>query len=172
MDPTKLVMPDMQHGFQTIVRSLFEQDGYDVTKEWNEVRAGLEITEGLTPDILRRAANKQERLAERAHQLYIVAKIEVAAYLRETEPTYGAMRAAASTALEVVKAGGMRTKQITDADVLGEAARQFPDQWVEINTRREKAEGMLQQLKNLAELARARCYTVSNLASPSARFGS
>lgn len=170
MDPKKLHMPDMQHGFQTIVRDLFES-GFNVETEWKAVRAGLEITDALTPDRLRMAANAQERTAERAHQLYIIGKVEVQAYIRETDPTFGAMRDNARQSLERDKVSGARTKMITDADVLAEAARLYPDQWQEINTRRERAEAMLLQLQTVAQLARSRCYTVSNMANPSARFG-
>lgn len=170
MDPKKLVMPDMQHGFQTIVNDLFNTEGYDVAKEWEAVRAGLEFTDALTPEKLRRVAAGQEALADRAHRLYIVARVECNSYIRETEPIYGAMREQARESLEKAKAIGARTKQITDADVLGECARLFQDEWLEICGRREKAESMLKQLDNLAQLARARCYTVSNLASPGARF--
>jgi hypothetical protein len=169
MDPKKLHMPDMQHGFQVIVKDLFES-GFDVAKEWALVRAGLEITDALTPQRMQRAANEQERLAERAHQLFIIGKIEVQAYMRETDPTFGAMREGARESLERMKASGARTKQITDADVLGECARLYPDQWQEICTRRERAEAMLLQLQTVAQLARSRCYTVSNMANPSARF--
>ena len=160
--------PDLQRGFQVIVSDLFKS-GYDVAKEWAEVRDGLEIKDALTPERLKRAANGQERLAERAHQLYIVAKVEVSAYMRETESTYGAIRDAATQELEKQKANKSRTKMITEADVLTTAAQLYPDEWSDICTRRERAEAMLAQLQNLAGLARSRCYTVSNMMSPNSR---
>lgn len=161
--------PNLQRGFQTIVQDLYESEGYDPKTEWAEIRAGLEIKDALTPDRLKRAANGQEKLADRAHQLYIVTLVEVRAYMRETEATYGAIRTAATQALEVEKANKTRTKQITDADVKAEAARMYPTEWHDINDRREKAEGMLKHIENLAQLARSRCYTVSNMASPGNR---
>ncbi len=159
---------NMQRGFQTIVTDLFDS-GYDVKQEWDDVRAGLEITDALTPERLKRAANGQEKLADRAHQLYIVAKVEVQAYMRDTEATHGAIRTAATQLLEVEKANKTRTKQITDADVKAECARAYPDQWRDICARREKAEAMLRHIENLAGLAKSRCYTVSNMAHPGNR---
>lgn len=163
-------IPDMQRGFQTLVNDLFA-DGYDVMTEFREVTDALSIKDALTPQRLQRAANTQEEIANRAHRLYIVGKIEVNAYMRETEGTYGAIREAAIQELEQAKATGSRTKQITDADAKAEAARLYPDQWADICTRRDKAEAMVLQLQNLAALAKSRCYTVSNMANPSARFG-
>jgi len=161
-------MPDMQHGFQTVVHDLFES-GFNVLEEYRKIKAALEITDALTPDRLKRAANEQEGIANRAHQLFIIAKVEVQAYLRETEPIYGAIRERAIMELEQEKATGARTKQITDADAKAEAARLFPDEWADICTRRDRAEAMLKQLENLAQLARSRCYTVSAMAHPGAR---
>lgn len=169
-DISKLPRPDMQHGFQVIVDDLFAS-GFNVAQEWASVREGLEIKDALTPQRLRRAANEQEATADRAHQLYIIAKVEVQAYLRETEPTHGAIREAAVQSLEQQKASGARTKQITDADALAEAARLFPDEWMDICQKRERAAAMLKHLENLAALARSRCYTVSSMANPSSRLG-
>lgn len=160
--------PDMQRGFQTIVTDLFES-GYDITEEWQEIREGLVIKDALTPARLKTAANVQEDIADRAHQLYIVGKVEVSAYMRETEATYGAIRDSAIQELEKQKANKTRTKQITDADARSEAARLYPDEWSDICTRRERAEAMLLQLQNLAALAKSRCYTVSNMLAPGNR---
>ena len=157
--------PDLQRGFQTIVTDLFAS-GYDPKKEWDAIKAGIEIKDALTPQRLKVAANGQEKIADRAHQLFIVTKVEVQAYMRETEGTYGAIRTAATKLLEMEKASGARTKQITDADVRSECARAYPEEWREINARRERAEGMLKHIENLALLAKSRCYTVSNLAHP------
>jgi len=161
-------VPDLQRGFQIIVTDLFES-GYDVVQEWQDIREGLVIEDALTPVRLKTAANKQEELADRAHQLYIVGKVEVSAYMRETEVTYGAIRNAASEKMEAEKANKTRTKMITDADVKSECARMYPDEWADICTRRERAEAMLAQLLNLAALAKSRCYTVSNMMAPGNR---
>lgn len=161
-------MPDMQRGFQVIVRDLFESD-YDVAKEYALIKDALEIRDALTPDRMRRAQNSMEDIANRAHQLYIIAKVEVSAYMRETEHIFGSIREAGIQALEHDKRTGARSKQITDADAKAAAAVLYPDEWADICTRRERAEAMLKQLENLASLVRSRCYTVSSMANPGNR---
>ena len=159
---------DMRHGFQTIVNDLFA-DGYDPAAEFKAVMASLQVKVALTPGALKEAANGTEALAERAFRLYIVAKVETEAYIRDTESSYGAIRTAATTHLEDMKAAGVRTKQITDADVKATAAEKYPDEWADICTRRDKAQGMLEHVNNLAGLAKSRCYTVSNMQGPGGR---
>ena len=158
----------MQRGFQTIVKDIFA-DGYDVIEEWKDIRAAMVIDDALTPERLKRAANGQEDISIRAHRLYVVAKVEVSAYMRETEATFGAIRQSAIENLEAQKSSGARTKQITDKDAVSEAARMHPDEWADICTRRERADGMLSQLLRISEAAKSRCYTVSNMMSPGAR---
>lgn len=160
--------PDMQRGFQTIVKDIFA-DGYDVIEEWKEIRQAMIINDALSPERLKRAANEQEEISIRAHRLYIVAKVEVSTYMRETEATFGAIRQSAIDHLESHKANGSRTKQITDKDAVSEAARMHPDEWAAICTRRERAEAMLSQLLRISEAAKSRCYTVSNMMAPGAR---
>lgn len=161
-------VPDLQRGFQTVTNDLFES-GYDVVKEWGAIRKALIIKDALTPERLKRAANEAEDVANRAHQLYIIAKVEVAAYMRETEAIHGAIRESAIQTLEAQKANKTRTKQITDADVVSEAARLHPDEWSDICTRRDRASAMLRHLENLKDLARSRCYTISNMSMPGNR---
>lgn len=160
--------PDLQRGFQKIVKDLFAE-GYDVVEEWNAVRDALVVKGPLTPESLKAAANHQEAVADRAHRLAIVAKIEVKQYMRETDAIMAAVRSSATESLEAQKAKKLRTKQITDADVVAEAARLHPDEWSDVCSRREKAEAMVRQIENLAQLARSRCYTISNMASPGNR---
>ncbi len=156
--------PDLKRGFQTIVDDLFDS-GFDVAEEWKNIRERLVIKDALTPGALKRDANEREELAERAYQLYIVGKVEIAAYMRESESTYGAMRQSAKAMLEKMKAAKEITKSITEADVVAEAARLYPDEWANICTLRDRAEAMLDSLRNLATLAKSRCFTVSNMVS-------
>ncbi len=157
--------PDMRNGFQTVVNDLFA-DGYDPVHEHRAILSGLTITDALTPQRLQRAANEQETIADRAHRLFIVAKIEVKNYQRETDALVGAMRAAATAKLEQQKIDGLRTKQVTDTDVTNGVARWWPDEWSDICTRRDKAKAMLEQMENLSRLASSRCYTIGNMTNP------
>lgn len=170
----------LRHGFEEVVLDLFK-DGFDAHVEFEAVVEGLEIQGALTPEAIKRAANRQEKLADRAFRLYIAARREVNAYKRETEPIVGAIREAAVRHLELEKRTmvddgngkkvSMRSKQITDADVAAACAQLYPDEWSEVQDRRDKAELMLKELENLAALARSRAYTASSMLQPGRRAG-
>ena len=68
-----------------------------------------------------------------------------------------------------VKMVGLRTKMITDKDIEGACAHFYPDEWRDVNDKRDKAEGMFKQIENLAELAKSRAYSASSLLSPGRR---
>jgi hypothetical protein len=162
----------LQNGFETIISNLFD-DGFDPEAEFQEITAGLEITGSLTPVTMREAANVSEGLADRGMRLYIVAKREVSAYMRETDAIVGAIRQAATEVLETEKRTvvldtegkkkPLRTKMITDKDVDGECARLYPDEWSEVTDRREKADLMLRQIENLKELSKQRGWTIGKM---------
>lgn len=168
-DPSTMALPEMQHGFQTIVDDLFA-GGYDAQAEYEAVRQRLTITDALTPQRLQQAANEQEDLADRAFRLYVVAKVEVKQYERELEPAAAAFRAKAHDALEDQKANKLRTKQITDADVVAKIAQDYPDEWTDIQVRRERAKALVEQLQNLAMLAGNRCNTLRAMLNPKGRL--
>ena len=156
--------PDIRRGFQLVVNDLFA-DGYDVVEEYETIKTSLMIPvkNALVPGVVKEDANLREDLAFRAHRLHAVAKVEVAAYMRETESVSGAIRDEAIQHMEREKANGKRSKQITDKDALTEAARMFPDEWGDICSRRERVESMAKTLEKLALLAESRCHTVRKM---------
>lgn len=127
------------------------------------------IDNALTPHALQVSANRAEEMARRAFRLYVVAKHEYDSYIRQTDAIVGAIRDAATTHLERQKAAGVRTKQVTDGDVVAACAQLYSDAWSDVNDRRDKAKGMLSYLENLSQLARGRCYTVSNMNGASSK---
>lgn len=162
-------LPNLKRGFEEIVESVFDA-GVDVVAEYDAIEEALTIGNALTPGAIAEAANQTEKMAARAFRLYIVAKSEYEAYIRETDSIVGAVREAATAKLEKEKAAKIRTKQITDADVVGTAAQMYPDEWQRVNSRRDRAKGMLEYLNNLAALAKSRCFTVSNMLSPGGKL--
>jgi len=178
---------DLKNGFNEITVKLFE-DRYDPVAEWELISDALEIQGTLNPGNIQAAANKQEKIADRAFRLYIVARREYSAYMRETDPIVGAIREAAIAQLEIEKRtmvdvpdgetkGGepkfkrvsLRSKMITDADVTGACAHHYADEWADVTDKREKAKAMVDQIENLAELARSRAATARSLISPRGR---
>ncbi len=161
--------PEMKRGFETVVTNVFD-DGLDVEDEHKLIEGSLVVNEALTPGALQRAANIAEDMARRSFRLFVIAKVEYEAYIRDTESIVGAIREAATARLEKEKAAKIRTKQITESDVVATAAQIYPDEWNEINNRRERARGMLAYIENLSALAKSRCYTVSHMLAPSGKL--
>jgi hypothetical protein len=162
-------LPNLKKGFHEVVTDIFDT-GYDVLKEYKAIEDSLSIKNALTPGNLQDDANKKESIARRASQLYVIGKVEYEAYVRETDSIVGAMRDGATNELEKEKAQKIRTKQITEADVKEYAAKMYPDEWEDVNNRRDRAKYMLSHLENLMALTKSRCYTVSNMLNPNSKI--
>lgn len=160
--------PELRPVFNRLVGDLFS-DGYDPWVEYQAVKASLKIAGGLSPGAVQAAAESQESMAERALRLYVVAQHEVAAYTHGGDALIGAMRENALVELELDKAKGVRTKQITDGDVASHAAVMYPDEWRRVNDRREKGRLLLKYVEGLSVLAATRAATLRNLVNPGGR---
>ena len=158
--------PDLKRGFQEIASKVFDTDT-DLVKEFDHIEGSLSITGKLTPGVITRAANQSEDMARRAYLLYIVGKVEYESYMRKTEGLVAVLRDGATKSLEMEKASGIRTKQITDADVVSVMASKYGDEWEDIQSRRNRAKGMLGYLEVLSDLSKKRCFTVARMLSPS-----
>lgn len=157
--------PDLKRGFQEIASRVFDTEA-DLIKEFDIIEGSLSITGSLTPGVISRAANQSEDMARRAYKLYIVGKVEYEAYMRKTEGLVAVLRDGAMVDLEKEKARGIRTKQITDADVISKIAAKYDDEWEDIQVRRGRAKGMLGYLEVLSDLSKKRCFTVARMLSP------
>lgn len=152
----------MGHGFHTVVQDIYAQ-GLDVMQEYQAVQKALTLHGALDPAALLASANQVEDTARRAHKLLILAKAEYEHYIRRTDSIVGSVRESATVKLEEQKRSGARTKQITDADVAGACAQYHADEWEDLNTRRDKAKGMVAHVEKLAELATIRCRTIGSM---------
>ena len=157
--------PNLMKGFKEIAQKIFDSP-LDIMEEFDIIEGSLSITGALTPQVINRAANQSEDMARRAYRIYICAKVEYEAYMRESEGLVAAIRDASTAKLEQEKATGVRTKQITEGDVKAYCASQYPDQWEEINRRRDRAKGMMGYLEQLSDLSKKRCFTVARMLSP------
>lgn len=157
--------PDLKRGFQEIASRVFDTD-LDMLKEFDIIEGSLSITGPLSPGVISRAANQSEDMARRAYLLYVVGKVEYESYMRKTEGLVAVLRDGATVSLEKEKATGLRTKQITDADVIAMIAAKYSDEWEDIQLRRARAKGMLGYLEILSDLSKKRCFTVARMLSP------
>lgn len=128
-----------------------------------ELEGALRLTEALTPGNLQAALNDAEDNARRAHQLYIVARVDFERFELEMAPVVDAMREAANQDLQKEKDQKQRSKAITDADIKGRASIMFPDEWALVQRRRAEAEGLMDTLKHFADLWKQRCYSLSTM---------
>lgn len=161
--------PTMGKGFSHILETIFSED-VDVESEYAAIEDSLSIKESLTPGVLKEATNRAEEMARRAFRLYVLAKIEHDAYVRESDAMLADLRKVAVAALERDRVNKVRTKNITDVDVLSTIAELYPEQWKDLSDRRSKADGMLAYLSNLASLSKSRCFSVSKMLGAEERF--
>jgi hypothetical protein len=154
-------IPAIRHGFGEVTEIVFKLD--DPEGELEILINALRIDEPLEQGVLEQALNDAQDYARRAHRLFVLAKVENAAFGIDCAEVDAAIRDAAKAALEQEKKDGKRSKQITDADIVAEMAQSFPDAWATIQSRRERAKRMVDHLQRLADLWQQRCHDVRAL---------
>jgi hypothetical protein len=104
-----------------------------------------------------------ERNARDAHRLWQTAIIEKKRWEMENEVVLAAARSEATRSLQAEKEKGLRSKQITDADVESRVAAIFPDEWKAQQHERARMSAMVASLENLSEVWLSRCRTLQAL---------
>lgn len=112
-----------------------------------------------------KALDCAEDNARIAHKLFISAKAEFTAWSAEQEVVIAPMRTEATRELEREKREGLRSKQITDADVTAKMAALFPDEFVYQEKKRAKLKLTLDHLEKFSELFSSRCRSLQALIS-------
>lgn len=106
------------------------------------------------------ALDDAQSSAWRAHRLHLGARIAYEAFEVDAKVRLAPMRDSATAALQVEKASGVRSKQITDADVEGRIAEMFPDEWTAICMDRLRARKAVDALEEFARLWSTRASTL------------
>lgn len=99
-----------------------------------------------------KALDEAEDNARLAFKLWSTAQRERVRWEKDNATVHGAMRLEANKILQTEKNQGLRSKQITDADVESMCASLFPDEWRAQAVRCESVKAMEESIKNLAEL--------------------
>lgn len=159
-------VPIIGGGFDSIIETIFDNSEIDIGKEYGEIEASFKIKDALTITGLRVAASRGEEIAFRASRLWVMARVEHEAYLRDTTMMISWLKESAKEKLEEMKATGKITKQITENDVVDKVMSMYPDQWNDVQRRKDKAENMLRHLENMVKIARSRPHTLSNMMNP------
>lgn len=151
--------------FRSVVSTIVDEArGVDIDAEFEELERRLRIDEALTPEVIRREQNEVDHLAWRAHRLYVLARVALEQFDFEAGIAVAAMHEQAIVGLQVEKASGLRTKQITEKDVEERAATLYPDEVRDIQDRKIKARKTVESLENLAERWARRSWTLSSMA--------
>ena len=139
-------------GFEPIVTRLFSlPDPEAVYDELIGFIKALDRASRVDYGSVVEVLDKGQEMAERAFALYINARVAQERLEIQTKVVMSAMRDQANAILQREKDEKKRSKAITDADVESVMAAKYPDEYVEIETRRLKARKMMEDLKDLHE---------------------
>lgn len=144
--------------FGHIVRRIVSDDAFDA---YPRLEAALKIDAQRTDyGTLLRALDESEDNAREAHKLYVNAVIERERVELESEAVLASMREEAHRELQLEKDQGLRSKQITDADVSATCAGKFPDEWQAQQRRKSEAKRSCEHLERFADLWKERIRTL------------
>lgn len=157
----KAKLAKLRPDLDRVVETVFVKD---IFADWKDLQAGLEIGEKRSEHGHAVAAlDKAAARADRAHRLYLTARAAREAWEAENEVIFGAMWSEATRALQKEKDDGLRSKQITDADVKNRVATMFPDEYQAQEARRRNIEYTVKSLERLAEIWVGRQRDLSSL---------
>ncbi len=144
-----------------IVESVFD---CDIDSEFKRLKEELKLGNNRSErGFLQIAIDNAEDNARSAHAMYVTAKLIKEAYEAKADKVIGAMWKSASDVLEQEKKNGLRSKQITDADVRYKAAEMYPDEWSEQTLTLRRYDQTVKHLEQLVQLWNSRCNSVRKL---------
>lgn len=149
--------------FERIVESVFVDKPFEI---YQALEAKLRVGDQRTDHgSVNKALDEAESNARLAYKLYCTAKIERERWEMDNDVIFGAMRAEATRLLQREKEQGLRSKQITDADVDSTCATMFADEWRHQQTKRKKVDLMVKSMENLSELWLSKCRSLNAMLS-------
>lgn len=147
-------------GFMRIAERVFDLP--DPDGEYAELEQALSLGSSEFDSIVK-AVDAAEDDARRAHRLYVNAKLDYERFAADAALIEGAIRSEASAELQREKDSGVRTKQITDADVVAKCAALFPDEWRDLAEKRVRAKLSVEHLERFADLWVGRCRSLGGM---------
>ena len=154
---------EVRDDLRKVVESIFLDD---IHGTWKELEKALQLGDNRSEHAyVVMALDKAPARADRAHRLYLTAKLARDKWEAENEAVWGAMWTAATNALQSEKDAGTRSKQITDADVKARVGVMFPDEYRAQTERRRAIELTVRALERLAEIWLKRTGNIDALAA-------
>ena len=138
-------------GMQRIIDEIYVLDIYET---WKRLERGLSVGEDGCTDYatLMRHLDKADAHTRKAHQLYIVARLAQERFEIEAQQLEAGLRNAASKVLQGEKTAGVRSKAITDADVLAQIQVIAPDEWNRLAIKRLEHRKTTEHLEQLVSV--------------------
>lgn len=155
--------PEVSPGLAKVVERVFLAEE-EIERAYEFVNQNLKLGEKLAEHgHLVKALDLGETVHRIAHRLYITAKLDRSTWERDSIITFASLREEATRHLQSEKTRGIRSKQITDADVESTCAWMFPDEWRTRETTRDRLKLTEDSLLNLVEVCASRCRTLQTL---------
>lgn len=151
----------MRADLDKVIESIFVNDIHAV---WEELEAALRVGEKRSEaGVMLKALDEAETNARKAHRLFITAKIAHEEWEKTNEPVFAAIWNEANRALQDEKDQGIRSKQITDADVRAKCAVIHPDEWKAQEVKRARAKATVDSLSHLSDSWLSRCASLQKM---------
>lgn len=156
-------IPKLPVSYEAIVESIYS---LDVNATYARISKAKELGDGKRTDrnSLNKALDELEDRQREAYRLYLDALYNFSKWEAEAEVITSSMRSDATRELQREKEAGIRSKQITDADVVSKMSALYPDEFASHQLRRVRYEGMLADLKREADLWSERGKTLQCMA--------
>lgn len=136
----------------------------DIHETWKALEAALHIGEKSSDHgTLIKALDRAETNARKAHRLYVTAKVSADEWEKANDVVFSALWAESNRALQAEKEQGIRSKQITDADVRAKCAMLYPDEWKSQEIKRARVKATVDSLAHLSDTWLSRCKTLQTM---------
>lgn len=165
-------VPDYGSAVSGLVERVFSLDDPDGTMD--EIIEAIENNDSLTPGNLRSKLAGSANLLRKAHLLLVNTKEAYQRFEHEYATLEASMREEATRELELEKrtvvkedAKGkpifMRTKMVTDPDVMGRVAEMYPDEFREMANRKLRGDKTIDHISHLVKVVERRHAALNTL---------
>lgn len=139
----------MQPAFERIVERLYSRKD-DPVVVFDRLERGLRVKVMEERGSFAHALEAVQGEARDAHWLWQIAQLERNRWELDNAVSHGAMRSKAMRVLQQEKDAGVRSKQITEADIHSMCAIIFPDEYKASELRKKQVEMLEESTKDLA----------------------
>lgn len=110
-----------------------------------------------------KALDEAEDCHRAAHRLLISAQVDKKQWELDNDLTLAVLRAEATKSLQAEKDKGIRSKAITEGDVLAKCMELFGDEWRAHEMQRERLKRTEDSIENLVEVWASRCRSLQTM---------